>query len=94
MAGLRRTERVSRIVHNHRSVSLVEKAWTFRFGRENGAGGFSYKAPASVAIEGRRPIAIRDHVMLTRLGAVAVSGLLILKALVGHKTTDRRKEKR
>ena len=94
MAGLRRTEHVSRIVHNDRSVSLVEKAWNFRLGRENGAGGFSYRAPASVAMEGRPPIAIRDHVMLTRLGAVAITGLLILRALMAQKETDRRKDKR
>ena len=90
MAGLRRTEHVSRIVHNDRTVSLVEKAWTFGLGRENGAGGFSYRAPASVAIEGQPTIAIRDHVMLTRLGAVAVTGLLILRAIVAQKATERR----
>ena len=94
MAGLHRTEHVSRIVHNDRFVSLVENAWTFRLGRENGAGGFSYRAPASVAIEGRPPIAIRDHVMLTRLTAIAATGLLILRALVAQKATDRRKEER
>ena len=94
MAGLRRTEHVSLLVHHDRSVSLVEKAWTFRLGRENVAGGFSYRAPASVAMEGQPPVAIRDHVMLTRLGAVAVTGLLVLRAIVARKTTDPREEKR
>ena len=94
MAGLRRTEHVSRIVHYDRSVSLVEKAWTFRLGRENGAGGFSYRAPASVALDGQPTIPIRDHVMLTRLGAVAVTGLLVLRAILAQKATDRREEKR
>ena len=94
MAGVRRTEHVSRIVHHDRSVSLVEKAWTFRLGRENGAGGFSYRAPASAAMEGQPTISIRDHVMLTRLGAVAVTGLLVLRAIVARKTMDCREEKR
>ena len=94
MVGLRRTEHVSRIVHHDRSVSLVERAWILRLGRENGAGGFSYRAPASVAMEGQPTVAIRDHVMLTRLGAVAVTGLLILRAVVAQKATDRREENR
>lgn len=94
MAGLRRTERSTRIIHNGTSVDLVEAAWILTMGSGKRAGGFSYTAPIAIAVGGRRRITIRDHVMLARIGAVVLTCILILRAVTMTRANNQSKEVR
>ena len=85
MAGLRRIQHVTRFDHAGLPVELVETVWTWQAGRQQRSAGFRYQTPTSVSIAGSPVARIPDHLMLARLGAVAVTVILILKAVIFRK---------
>ena len=85
MLGLRRYERVTRLSGVETPVALIEANWSFRAGRGPRAGGFSYRAPASIVVDGLPPVRIHDHVMLARLLAAVLTFALILRAFSSQK---------
>lgn len=85
MAGLRRIQHVTRLDHAGTPVELVETIWTWQGGRRRRGAGFRYQTPTSVSIAGGPVARIPDYLMLARLGAVAVTVMLILKALMFRK---------
>jgi hypothetical protein len=80
MVGLRRYERVTRLAGVDTPVTLIEANWFLTTGRGVRFGGYSYRAPASVVVDGMPPVRIHDHVMLARLLAASVTAILILRA--------------
>ena len=85
MLRLRRTERVTRLSHGDTPVALIEANWSLMVGVEARGGGFSYRAPTSVVVDGMPPIRIHDLVMLARLAAVVAATALALRALISRK---------
>ena len=85
MLGLRRYERVTRLSGVETPVALIEMNWSLRAGRGTRAGGFSYRAPASIVVDGMPPVRIHDHVMLARLLAAVVTVALIMRAFRSPK---------
>jgi hypothetical protein len=85
MAGLRRIQHVTRFDHAGTPVELVETIWTWQGGRRRRGAGFRYQTPTSVSIAGGPVARIPDYLMLARLGAVAVTVMLILRALMFRK---------
>ncbi len=87
MISLRRIERRTEIHHAGTSVALVEANWLVLAGRNKGGVGFSYWSPRAIEVEGKPAIRIHDHVMLARLGAIAMTPTLVLGALVLRRKT-------
>ena len=89
MAGLRRVEQVTHIDHAGSTVRLVETIWSWHAGRHRRSGGFRYQSPKSVSFDGMPVTRIHDHLMLARLGAVALTITLVIRALIFRKDTHR-----
>ena len=85
MLGLRRYERVTRLTGVDTPVALIEANWFLRAGHGSRVGGFSYRAPASVVVDGMPPVRIHDHVMRARLLTAVVTVALILRAFKSKK---------
>jgi hypothetical protein len=85
MLRLRRTERVTRLSHAETSVALTEANWSLSVGGEQRGGGFSYRAPSSVVVNGMPPVRVHDYVMIARLGALAATAAMLLRAITSQR---------
>ncbi len=85
MLRLRRTERVTRLSHSDTPVALIEANWSLTVRRRERGGGLSYRAPTSVVVDGMPPIRIYDFVTLARLGALAATTAMLLRAITTRK---------
>ena len=81
MPRLRRSERVTRLSHADASVALTETNWSLTVGGEQRGGGFSYRAPSSVVVDGMPPVRVHDYVMIVRLGAWAAAAAMLLRGI-------------
>jgi hypothetical protein len=88
MLRLRRSERVTRLSHADTSVALTEANWSLTVGSEQRGGGFSYRAPSSVVVDGMPPVRVHDYVMIARVGALAATAAVLLSGI-----TSKRKHK-
>ena len=85
MIKLLRTERVTRLSHVETPVSLIEANWTLTVRRQEQGGGWSYRAPTSVVVDGLPPVRIHDYVMLARLGALTATAAMLLRTIISRK---------
>lgn len=82
MAGLRRIDRVTHVDYAGSTVNLVETIWSWRMGRHREKGWFRYQTPTSISIDGMPATRIHDHLMLARLGFLALTITLLIRSLV------------
>ena len=82
MAGLRRIDRVTNVVHGGSTVQLVETIWSWQTGRDRWSGAFRYQTPRSVSSAGMPVAMIHDHLMLARLAVVALMIGLAIRSLI------------
>ena len=87
MFRLRRSERVTRLTHADTSVALTEANWSLTIGGAQRGGGFSYRAPSSVVVDGLPPVRVHDYVMIARVGALAATTAILLRSLTSPKQT-------
>jgi len=81
MLRLRRFERVTRLSHAGTSVALTEANWSLTVGGEQRGGGFSYRSPSSVVVDGMPPVRVHDYVMIARAGALAAAAAMLLRGI-------------
>jgi hypothetical protein len=96
MVRLRRSEQVTRLSHADTSVALTEAKWSLTVGGAERGGGFSYRAPSSVVVDGIPPTSVHDYVMIARIGALAATTAILLRSFKSRKqaitgVTNRRK---
>jgi hypothetical protein len=91
MLRLRRSERVTRLSHADTSVALTEANWSLTVGSEHRGGGFSYRAPSSVVVDGMPPVRVHDYVMIVRVGALAVTAAMLLRGITSPRNRTSRK---
>ena len=89
MLRLRRTELVTRLPHADTSMALTEANWSLILGVQQRGGGFSYRAPSSVVVDGMPPIRVHDYVMIARLFAVAATAAMLLRATSSPKSKSK-----
>ena len=82
MAGLRRIDRVTNLVHGGSTVQLVETIWSWQTGRDGRSGAFQYQTPRSVSLAGMPVARIHDHLMLVRLSVIALMIGLVIRSLI------------
>ena len=85
MLRLRRYERVTRFSHAETAVALTEANWYLTNAGEQRNGGFSYRAPTSVVVDGMQPVRIHDYVMIARLGALAAAAAILLRGVTSRR---------
>ena len=85
MVRLRRSERVTRLSHADTSVAVTEAIWSLTVVGDQRGGGFSYRAPSSVVVDGLPPARIHDYEMIARVGALAATTAILLWRLTYRK---------
>ena len=95
MFRLRRSERVTRLSQADTSVALTEANWSLTIGGAGRGGGFSYRAPSTVVVDGMPPTRVHDYAMIARIGALAATTAILLRSTSRKQTitgvTNRRK---
>lgn len=91
MLRLRRSEGVTRLSHADTSIALTEANWSLIVGRQQRGGGFSYRAPSSVVVDGMPPVRVHDYVMIVRVGALAATVAMLLRGTTRRKHTSRKR---
>ena len=89
MLRLRRSELVTRLSHADDPVALTEANWSLIVGDQQRGGGFSYRAPSSVVVDGMPPIRVHDYVMIARLVALAATAAMLLRATSSPKSKSK-----
>jgi hypothetical protein len=89
MFRLRRSERLTRLIHADISVALTEVNWLLTVGGGPGGGGFSYRAPSSVVVDGMPPVKVRDYVMAARVAALAAMAAILVRGIASRNRAIR-----
>ena len=85
MLRLRRSERVTRFSLAETSVALTEANWHLTVAGEQRGGGFSYRAPSFVVVDGMQPVRVHDYVMIARLVALAATSAMLLRGVTSRR---------
>ena len=71
MLRIHRTERREKVEATGRKFTLVSQSWTVRLALPAAGGAWSYHRPLRLEVGGAT-FAIRDHLMIARIGAVLI----------------------